>query len=313
MRIIRRSPQRQAKTAAAAAIGYIGGMILVFGSINVDVVVPVPRLPTPGETVPGGDYALLPGGKGANQALAARRAGAGVTLVGAVGNDGFAATALHLLRRDGVDLSLVRAVAAPTGLAAIMVASGGENMIAVAAGANAQLRADAVPDRLLGPQTILVAQMEVPPEETARLVRRLRARGGRSVLNLAPALPLDPALLPEIDILVANRGEAEVLDQMAGRRLRQGLVVTLGAAGTTTYLADGAVIETPALALDPVDTTGAGDTFVGVLAAGLDCGVGLAVAVRRATAAAGLACLGSGAQPAMPDAAAIEAAVARLP
>jgi ribokinase len=287
-------------------------MILVFGSINLDVLVPVAHLPQPGETVLGGGYALLPGGKGANQALAARRAGVAVTLAGAVGGDGFAEAALALLRRDGVDLSLVRTVAAPTGLATIIVAEGGDNMIAVASGANAQLSAAAVPAALLGPDTVLVAQLEAPVDATAQLLRGVRERGGRTILNLAPALPLAPDLLPDIDLIVANAGEAATLAPEAQRRLRLGLVVTHGAAGATTLLADGGTIATPALAIDPVDTTGAGDTFVGVLAAGLDRGLALAIALRRASAAAGLACLAQGAQSAMPDAAAIDAATARL-
>src|SRR5215467_6363846 len=183
-------------------------MIVVFGSINVDLIVPVPRLPRAGETVLGGDYALLPGGKGANQALAACRAGTKVALVGAVGADSFAGIALDLLRRDGVDTRLVQVVEQPTGCAAIMVSSEGENTIAVAPGANARSRSDQVPDDLLGTRTTLVTQMEIPPRETAALIGRLRARGGRSVLNLAPALPVDIALLAEIDLLVANEGEA---------------------------------------------------------------------------------------------------------
>src|SRR5215470_896956 len=120
-------------------------MILVFGSINVDVVVPVPHLPRPGETVLGGDYAILPGGKGANQAFAARRAGASVMLAGAVGDDDFATVALAGLLREGVDLGLVRRVERPTGCASIMVGADGDNLIAVASGANVDVRADAVP------------------------------------------------------------------------------------------------------------------------------------------------------------------------
>ena len=117
-------------------------MIVVFGSINVDLVVPVPNLPRPGETVLGGDYALLPGGKGANQALAARRAGAEVVLIGAVGTDSFAAAALDPLRCVGIDLRSVRSVAEPTGCAAIMVSAAGENAIAVASGANSSVRSE---------------------------------------------------------------------------------------------------------------------------------------------------------------------------
>src|SRR6516225_3276016 len=249
-------------------------MIVVFGSINVDLIIPGPRLPRAGETVLGGDYALLPGGKGANQALAARRAGAEVVMAGAVGADPFAGLALDLLRGDGVDTRLVEVVGGPTGCAAIMVSSEGENTIAVAPGANASARSDQVPDELLCAGTTLVAQMEVPPSETAMLIRRLRTRGGYSLLNLAPALPIDIALLGEIDLVVANEGEAATgsdPEQLA-RRLRKGLVVTRGAAGALAILRDGIRIEVPALAIEPIDTTGAGDTFVGVLAAALDLG-----------------------------------------
>ena len=290
-------------------------MIVVFGSVNVDLIIPVPRLPRLGETVLGGDYALLPGGKGANQALAARRAGAEVVLAGAVGSDSFAGIALNLLRRDGVDAQLVRVVERPTGCAAIMVSSEGENMIAVAPGANASARSDQVPDELLGAGTTLIAQMEVPPNETATLIERLRGRGGYSLLNLAPALPIDVALLGEIDLVVANEDEAAATGsdpELLARRLRHGLVVTRGAAGALALLRDGMRIEVPALAIEPVDTTGAGDTFVGVLAAALDLGSTLEAALRRASAAAGLACLARGAQTAMPDGAAIAAAVGRL-
>jgi len=290
-------------------------MIVVFGSINVDLIVPIARLPRPGETVLGGDYALLPGGKGANQALAARRAGAEVVLAGAVGADPFADAALDRLRGEGVDTRLVRVVEQPTGCAAIMVSSEGENMIAVAPGANASARSYQLPDDLLGAGTTLVAQMEVPPGETAQLIRRLRMRGGYSLLNLAPALPIDAALWTEIDLAVANKDEAAATGsdpEGLARRLRQGLVVTRGAAGAVAILRDGTRIEVPPLAIEPVDTTGAGDTFVGVLAAALDLGSTLEIALRRATAAAGLACLARGAQTAMPDAAAIAAAVGRL-
>lgn len=290
-------------------------MILVFGSINVDLICPVPDLPQPGETVLGGDYALLPGGKGANQALAARRAGSEVVLAGAIGRDAFASIALSLLRGDGVDTKLVRELDLPTGCAAIMVSAAGENAIAVSPGANSQVRSDWVPDELLGAGTIVVAQMEVPGGETAALIRRARSRGARCLLNLAPALPLDPGLLPEIDLLVANELEAATLgDDPAGLagRLRSGLVVTLGAAGALAFLADGGRLEIPALPVDPVDTTGAGDTFVGVLAAALDLGLVFGHALLRASAAAGLACMARGAQSAMPHAAAIDAAVREL-
>jgi len=291
-------------------------MILVFGSINVDLVVPVPRLPRPGETVLGGDYLLLPGGKGANQALAARRAGAVVVIAGAVGEDGFAATTLDPLRRAGIDTGLVRAVAAPTGCAAIMVSEGGENIIAVASGANLMARSDQVPDALLGPRIVLVAQMEVPSAETGAMIRRVRAAGGYVLLNLAPAGALDDSLLRDIDLVVANEQEAATLGADPARiaaTLRHGLIVTRGAAGADAYLRNGATLSVPALPVAAIDTTGAGDTFVGVLAAALAQGQPIETGLRRASAAAGLACLARGAQAAMPDAAAIEEAMGRLP
>jgi ribokinase len=289
-------------------------VILVFGSINIDVVIPVAALPARGETVLGGDYALLPGGKGANQALAARRAGAMVGMAGAVGADDFADLALANLRRDGVDLALVHGVERPTGCALIMVGADGENLIAVASGANRAASAEWVPDGALGPGTVVVCQMEVPVEQNWSLLRRARAAGSRTILNLAPAAAIDPAVLPDIDILVANAGEAATFGEptaVAGR-LRQALVVTYGAKGSTAFLADGRRVAVPALPIAPIDTTGAGDTFVGVLAAALDQDIDLATALRRASAAAGLACLARGAQSAMPDAAAIDAAAARL-
>jgi ribokinase len=290
-------------------------MIVVFGSINVDLLVPVPHLPVPGETVLGGDYALAPGGKGANQALAARRAGAEVVMVGAIGRDGFAEVALSLLRRDGVDLSLVATSARPTGCAAIAVDPAGENLIAVASCANHDVAAAQVPDRLLGPQTVLVLQREVPAPENAALIRRARERGARVVLSLAPAGSIAPARLVDIDILIANENEAATLgDQPAvvARQLRQVLVVTRGAAGAAAFLRDGGYIAVPALAINSVDTTGAGDTFAGVFAAGLDQGLALELALYRASAAAALACLAIGAQPAMPGRAAIDDAVRDL-
>ena len=291
-------------------------MVLVFGSINLDVLVPVGALPAAGETVLGGDYRLLPGGKGANQALAARWAGAVVALAGAVGDDAFAAVALEGLRGAGVDLGLVEQVERPTGLAMIMVGEGGENLIAVASGANTEAAAARMPNAMLNSDTTLVCQMEVPAAENWALIRRASTSGARTLLNLAPAAPLDPDVLPCLDVLIANEGEAATLRDLPAsiaRRVRQALVVTKGGAGSTAYLAAGGRIEIPVLPIEAIDTTGAGDTFVGVLAAGFDARLPLAEALRRASAAAGLACLAQGAQSAMPDKAAIDAAVLRLP
>jgi ribokinase len=296
-------------------------VILVFGSLNADLLVPVPALPRPGETVLGDDYQLLPGGKGANQALAARRAGAVlVMLAGAVGADAFAEIALAPLRAAGVDVALVRQVAQPTGCALIIVGAAGEargeNLIAVASGANRAAAASSVPDSLLARGTTLLCQMEVPAAENWALIRRARAAGARTMLNLAPTAPVPDDVLADIDVLVANRGEADALGMapaLFARRLRQAFIVTQGAAGSFALLRDGGQIAVPALPVEPVDTTGAGDTFVGVLASALNQSLDLTSALRRASAAAGLACLAHGAQSAMPDAAAIAAAIERLP
>jgi len=290
-------------------------MLLTFGSINVDLIVPVQNLPQPGETVLGTDYSLLPGGKGANQALAARRAGSEVLLAGAVGSDQFAGVALNLLRRAGVDVHLVRVVELPTGCAAIMVSDTGENAIAVAPGANASVHANQVPEELLDTNTVLIAQMEVPPAESETLIRRVRKRGGRCLLNLAPALQFDLGLLPEIDLLVANEHEAATLGPdlaRVGRALRQALIVTRGARGAAAFLADGSSLDVPSLAVAPVDTTGAGDAFTGVLGASIDQGFSLAEALSRASVAGALTCLAYGAQSALPDKAAIDRALSSL-
>jgi len=287
-------------------------MIVVFGSINADLIVPVARLPAPGETVLGGDYTIAPGGKGANQALAARRAGADVMMIGAVGRDGFAEAALSLLRRDGVDLDLVATSSRPTGCATIAIDERGENQIAVSSGANLEVVATQVPDLRLGRQTTLVLQREVPAAENAALIRRARARGARVVMSVAPAGPIVPAQAEDIDIIIANEGEASASGLGSQPRPRQALIVTRGAHGVVAYLPNSGEIVAPALPIEPVDTTGAGDTFAGVFAAGLDEGLPFELALRRASAAAALACLAVGAQSAMPDRAAIDAAVARL-
>ena len=290
-------------------------MIVVFGSINVDILVPVPHLPAPGETVLGDHHVIAPGGKGANQALAAARTGAAVTLIGAVGHDPLAEIALSQLRRAGAYLTLVREVDQPTGCAIITVDPSGENQIAVASGANLAVASTQVPERLLDTKTVLLLQREVSAAQNAAVIGRAHRRGAQIVLSLAPAGPIEPARLDELDFLIANQNEAaQFSDDLPGvaRQLRQGLIVTKGAEGAVALLRDGSTISVPALPIEPVDTTGAGDTFAGVFAAGLDRRLPIDLALRRASAAAGLACLAVGAQPAMPNRAAIDAAFERL-
>ncbi len=298
-------------------------MIAVFGSVNIDLVTPVERIAAPGETVLGGSYAAIPGGKGANQALAARRAGAEVAMVGAVGRDGFADDALALLRDAGVDLSGVARVDAPTGAAFIAVDARGANAITVAAGANAEARAARFDGT--GPSGgLLLLQREVPDAEGEAAARMARARGMRTLLNLAPSGRVPDAFLALVDAMVVNEHEAADLagflgltDDHAGLaahlRDRFGIgatVVTLGGEGAVGW-AEGAEYRAPCPRVEVVDTTAAGDSFVGFFAAALDAGLPFGEAMRRGTAAGSLACTAAGAQPSIPTAAAVDALLRR--
>lgn len=301
-------------------------MIVVFGSLNADLVFRVPSLPRPGETVLAPAYTVIAGGKGANQAYAAARAGAPTRMVGCVGDDEFGRVLLSSLTGAGVDTEGVLPCQQRTGCAAIAVDSRGENQIAVAAGANLEARAAQVPDDWLTPATILVLQMEVPAAENWALIARAKQAGARVLLNVAPAMPVPPSVLEFVDVLIVNQTEAMVVAEAAGvpetdpiravRSLARGFgmatVVTLGAEGA--FACDGdAEWEVPPLKVSPVDTTGAGDTFCGVLAASLDAGLAFTEALRRAGIAGALACTRAGAQTAMPGATDIEARLPEAP
>jgi ribokinase len=287
-------------------------LVVVFGSINLDLIFNLPHIPKPGETVLGPSTRIEPGGKGANQAVAAARDGADTIMAGAVGRDALADGALRLLRAAGVNLDRVRAVDATTGCAAISVDPGGENAIAVGSGANLLASASQIEDALLSPRATVVLQMEVPSAETAALIARARARGARVVLNLAPAAALAEASLLAVDVLVANETEAAWLAGHLGcpasapglhDRLG-GVAVVLTRGGEGTHVAGReAAWHEPALAIEAVDTTAAGDCFVGVLAHRLDRGETLRAAVRRASVAAALCCTRPGSQGSLPLAA----------
>jgi len=297
-------------------------MIVVFGGINLDLVTRVALFPAPGETVGDASFATYPGGKGANQALAAARAGASVRMYGAVGRDAFAEPALSLLAAGGVDLDGVARVAAPTGCATILVDAHGENCIAVATGANAFADPDAVPDSVLASGTIVVLQHEVSAEANAALIARARRRDARIILNAAPARPLPLELLRQIHVLVINENEAAALASVHGwppapEAFASAIVATMPAQFVVvmTLGKEGALaafgaerFHVPAHDVKIVDTTGAGDAFVGALAAALDAAVPLADALRFAVAAGSLACTAAGAQTALPHRAAIDAA-----
>ena len=300
-------------------------MILVFGSINLDLVFRLPALPRPGETVVGTAYRLLPGGKGANQAVAAARDGAAVRMVGRVGADAFAGLALAGLGEAGIDLRSVTPGTLPTGSAAVLVDGEGRNQIAVASGANQEVSADLVADQDLQAGTTLLLQMEVPAAENERLIRRAHTSGARVVLNLAPAAVLGPQVLAAVAVLVVNEIEAAalaaahaisaeepaVLARALAERFANTAVVTLGGEGAIAA-GGGQAWRIGALPITPVDTTGAGDAFVGVLAAALDRGAALPQALHRASVAGGLACLGAGAQPSLPERGLIDRHLAML-
>ena len=288
--------------------------VLVFGSVNADIVFRVPALPAPGETVLGPGVDFLPGGKGANQAVAAARDGATVAFAGAVGADQLAEIATAALRDAGVDLTRLAMVAAPTGCAGIAVDAAGQNQIVVGSGANLLARAAQVEDAALHPGTVMLLQMEVPAAETATLMRRAAARGASVVLNLAPLLGFADAALEALrggdHWLIVNENEAAGFGGAGATaaalraRIGCGVVITRGAAGAEVAAArHGPVFSRPALRLDQVvDTTGAGDCFCGVFAAALDRGLDAEAAARRAVVAAGLACLKPGAASAYPQA-----------
>jgi len=297
-------------------------VIVVFGSLNMDLIVPVPRLPGPGETVLSPSHATAPGGKGANQAVAAARAGGEVVMVGCVGRDAFGDELLEIVSAEDVDTTLIEPVDAPTGIAVVAVADDGENQIFVSSGANMHPTQDMVTDELLADTSTLLLQMETPLREVFTLAPRAKGAGLRVILNAAPAGPIMPET---IDILIVNEGEAlEVAGELGlaerdpeaiARRLAHdhGLttIVTLGAKGAIAIRPD-ACWRIGSLEITPVDTVGAGDAFCGTLAAGLDNGLDLPDALRCAAVAGSLACLEHGAMPALPDAAAIDARLAEL-
>jgi ribokinase len=294
-------------------------MVIVFGSINLDLIFALRAIPAPGETLLGPRTRIEPGGKGANQAVAAARDGAQVALAGAVGRDALADDALALLRADRVDLSRVAATDSSTGCAAISVDPQGRNAISVGSGANLLARESQIEDALLTPQTTLLVQMECDAAETAHLIRRARARGCRILLNLAPAAPLEREALRMVDLLVANENETSWLAQhlgtapdaaSVGAALGTDMLQTLGERGAV-LAAGGESVVIPPHAVVAVDTTAAGDCFMGVLAAGVDRGLTLPQAARRAAVAAALACTRHGSQGSLPRAAETDAAMAR--
>jgi len=311
-------------------------LLIVVGAINTDLVIAAPRLPAPGETVVGEGLQIFGGGKGANAAVAAARAGARVALIGAVGADDTGNSALAELQADGVVTDYVSILeATPTGAALIVVDANGENQIAIGPGANGAVTPqhvrDALASALPNSNTVLVST-EIPYDAVASAVETAAAAGVRCILNPAPViagltelLPLGPILTPnaiELKELARQLSETspgapvpEDVDEcltLIGERTEAPVIVTLGSEGCVLRLPDGMVKKVPAsTTASVVDTTGAGDTFNGVLATGLAAGGDIMAAVKTAVAAASLSVTAAGARSGMPSANAIAAAESR--
>lgn len=298
--------------------------VVVVGSVNMDLVVRVARLPRPGETLHGRSFDTVPGGKGANQAVAAARLGAAVRMVGRVGGDAFGGRLVESLRGYGVDTRHVRTTPdCSSGVATIGVEESGENAIVVIAGANGCVTPDDVAraERVIAAADTVLLQLEIPAATVAAAVATARRYGVRVILNPAPASAALPAALFRVDAICPNESEARALTGIGGKGIRAALaqarwlighgaglaVVTLGARGAAWCERGGEPIHMPPFRVKAVDTTAAGDAFAGALAVALSEGRGAAEAVRFACAAGALAATKPGAQPAMPSRAEVDA------
>jgi ribokinase len=281
--------------------------IVVAGSANMDLVGLAARLPRPGETVLGDDFVMTPGGKGANQAIAAARAGGQTVFLGAIGSDAFGVTINARLTAAGVDASGVRTSYGASGVAVIMVDRSGENSILVAPGANAGFAGLTEAERAaIAGADVLVCQLEIPVETVTEAMRAARAAGTRTILNAAPARSLPAELLDNVDLLVVNETEASTItgrseiDMPALLALVPRVVLTLSGAGSRYADREGTDAQVPPFSVEVVDTTAAGDAFTGAVAVAWGEGRALLDAVRWANAA-GAACVRSvGASNALP-------------
>lgn len=308
-------------------------MIIVFGSLNMDIAIQVENFPEPGETILSKGYVHSPGGKGGNQALAAARASnAKVALIGRVGNDDYGRMLRDELKSNGVMVSGVAYTDnEDTGLAIVTRDHTGENNVIVMSGANMDAIHDQVPDEILNKGNVLLMQMELPVDQTITLLERAHARGVKTILNLAPAITLPKKAFGHLDYLIVNSIEAR---QIAAKlnlktennalKMAQALaiegqlicIITIGKGGSVAVTKDGKAWGVPIMPLDQslvVDITGAGDAYCGTLAAAIHDGVELSEAMRRASVAGSLTCLKAGTQTAMPFSDDIDQAMANMP
>ena len=297
-------------------------MILVFGSINADFFLNVKSLPRPGETVLCPSYTFYPGGKGANQAVAAARLGAEVMFAGSVGKDPYGGQVLKSLRDVGINLKLVNSRGTTTGTAFVVVAEDGENQIVVASGANLETCSNQIKDSDLSLCTHIVLQLEVPLKEIEDIIFRAKAAGCKIILNYAPANVIQPTAIECCDYLIMNEIEANSLfgqkkevEEYAvkfSKRFDAECIITLGPKGSLLATREG-LYKIDALEVEAIDTVGAGDMFVGAFSAGLFKGECTTSSLQRATVASGLACKFNGAQPSLVTPQLVESELQRLP
>jgi len=286
--------------------------ILVIGSLNADLVVRAPHFPEPGETISGNDLQIIPGGKGANQAVAAARQSVSVAMCGSVGTDGFSSFLLNSLKSDSVDVTNVRTADSATGTAIIVVDAGGQNSIVLSAGANGKVNPRDI-DALKIDARVLLLQLEIPLETVIHAAGWGRQKNMIVILNPAPARPLPDELISNVDYILPNETELGLLSGMpvkdlasaeeaAGLLLRRGaknVIVTLGEKGALFVSPDRSIHVKP-FKVEVLDTTAAGDAFIGGFASAILRGVEIAEAVKYANACGALAATKFGAQPSLP-------------
>ena len=297
-------------------------MILVFGSINADFFLNVKSLPRPGETVLCPSYTFYPGGKGANQAVAAARLGAEVMFAGSVGRDPYGSEVLKALRDVGINLNRVNSKGTTTGTAFVVVEEDGENQIVVASGANLETCSNQIKDSDLSLCTHIVLQLEVPVKEIEDIIFRAKAAGCKIILNYAPANEIQPTAIECCDYLIMNEIEANSLfgqkkevEEYAikfSKRFDAECIITLGPKGSLLATREG-LYKIDALKIEAIDTVGAGDMFVGAFSAGLFKGECTTSSLKKATVASGLACKFEGAQPSSVTPQLVESELHRLP
>lgn len=304
-------------------------MIIVFGSINMDMTLKTPRFPAAEETVISTSYTLSPGGKGANQSLAAARAGAKVALIGRIGDDAAGTRILNTLRRNGVNTSGVTQTELPTGCAILVHDESGEKRTVIASGANSLISEEQVPGEILNKSALVLLQMEIPPEQNWKMLERAKKRGAQTMLNLSHDIHIPKDMFPLLDTMIVNQLQVRQIAKKLGMSADDNLpviakamarlgnftcIVTLGSKGTLALTPEGDMWEVEALPIpEEVDHTGADDCYCGTLAACLQANMDLPTALRHASAAASLSCMKIGAQDSYPYLGDIEEAVKKIP